>query len=317
MPTLQPSTVSAIFTADWHLSCRPPIARAAEKDWLAAQYRVIQQLGLLKSKYNAPIFVAGDLFARHDQPVWFVNWLMPKLRVLELHCIAGQHDIPNHLYSRLNRSAYWSLVEGGIINDLTPNMTHDVGNLLVTPFPWNFKIGPPHKTLSMMPNIALIHSYIWTDKTGYPGADLSKKAGKYLPLLKPYDIAAFGDAHIPWSWAPKTRGCTIVNCGCLIQRSIAEKKLRPRATLLMTNGSVQAHYLDTSKDLWSETAAEVGKISDALRLDLAGFVDDLARLREVGYDWPTVAKRKMQESGLKPEVQAIILKAVEEVRLQP
>lgn len=318
----EPTHIAGIFCSDAHFCHKPPPARSVEPSWLAAQKRVIDQLGLLKRKYNCPIFFAGDLLDRHDQPAWFINWLMIHLRGLQLHTIPGQHDIPNHQYSQLNRSAYWTLVEGGVIQNLSSGLHHEFGNLIITAFPWNFPIKPPAEAHGLMLQVALVHAYIFTERTGYFGAPAEKLAGKYLPKLKGYDCAFFGDNHTGWYSKSFARGvtainkpaCSIFNCGVLIRRLYAEYEYKPRVALLHASGVIEPHYLDVSADKFSLIGKAVEDTGKTLKLDLSKFVTELANLRDCGQNWTQTVRQEMEKHKLPADVKTLVLKALGEIK---
>lgn len=320
--------VVGIFSSDWHLSARAPLARTAEGDWMAAQQRVIDQLSHLRHKYGeVPIFVAGDLFDTNSQPVWFLNWLMPRLRSLNLVTVAGNHDIPSHNYTQLPRSAYWNLAEAGITMHLDANAPwHSKDSMLVVSgFSAGQKITIDTKlSQQTILNAALIHDYIWSsERTCYPGAPSDKKAGEWLKTLnRHYDAAFFGDNHIGWYWEEdrsrrENRRCGLYNCGALIRRRHDEQLLKPRVYLLHDTGVVTPHFLDTRQDVFSATAKEAARIGKTLNMDMEDFVSELARMRDLGYNWSATVRRECEKRKLSPEVQHFINLAVDSIKNQP
>jgi Calcineurin-like phosphoesterase len=277
--------VVAICLADIHWSDKPPVARA-EKDWLAAQESVMEQVLVLQNKYNGSssdtcyVLIAGDLFDRWwSQRPELVNnvirWLN-LFRKRSIFSIPGNHDTPNHDHVQLDRSQYWTLVEAGCITNLVPGQSAEIGPLLVTPFPHGFDVKPA-KRHSMMVNVALIHQFIWTAKTGYEGAPEESRYGRWVKRLEGYDIAVCGDNHkgflIQQEGSP-----TVLNVGTLMARHSDERDYKPFVGLIHADGTVSRHYLDISKDKWSDTVTRtVSGLEQSLQIELKEFAQELSK----------------------------------------
>lgn len=303
------SDVLAIFTADWHLSLNKPLARA-EEDWLHYQGSVLKHLSLLSKFHSCPIFVAGDVFDRWDSTAALINhtlWTMPD----DVYTIPGNHDLPYHNYKELPRSAYWTLVEAKKAIHLSPPGPKDVDAIEIHPFPSGFDVTPcKSKTNSMVLKVALIHDYIWTAKTGYQGAAQDKRHAPWMEKLAGYDVAVFGDNHIPWTIQSDTQ-CSVANCGALIRRKAPEMKNKASVVLLHSNGTLQRHYLDTSKDQWSDTGKQIAKIEEALKIDLDGFIDTLMTAKNAGYDWKRAVLSYCDEHKLDTTIKNLMIASVE------
>jgi hypothetical protein len=177
LPTMRKgNSVAALAISDMHLTERAPVCRAERTEWFKVQEQVLGEVSELQRSYNCPVLIAGDVFNKWDSSAWLINFAlvhMPK----NCYAIPGNHDLPNHLYTESFRSAYWTLVEAGCIKNLTPasNIPQAIDSMLVTPFPCGFQVKPPAESHGLALNIALIHDYIWTEKTGYEGAPIGKR----------------------------------------------------------------------------------------------------------------------------------------------
>lgn len=281
-----------------------------EKDtWSKFQRAVLGTLAQLKCDHACPLFISGDLFDKWDSSAALINQTIACLPVC---CgIPGNHDLPNHNYSQIDQSAYWTLVEAGRLNTLTPagNQPQSVEQLLVTPFPCGFPPGPPTEKHSLALNVAIVHDYIWTEKTGHPNAPAVKRYGKQFAKVAEYDVAFFGDNHHGFL-IEKENKVTICNTGCLIQRKSNEAKLRPFVALLLSDGTVKRHYLELKAE-WSDLGKEVDQIQSTLNADLTGFIEEMADTRRHGGDWKSTVKFWCHEQKIKDSVKIIIMKAVE------
>lgn len=307
--------VVAIMTADTHFSLNKPLARA-EENWLEYQAGMLRQLEQLQVKYQCPIYIAGDVMDRWDSTAALINMLlaaMPK----EVHAIPGNHDTPHHSYKEITKSAYWTLVEAGKIKNLTPGGSHEYGpvggtSLEVHPYPCGFPARPASLN-GLCLVVALIHDYIWTEKTGHVGADVDKRYAKWMPKLKGYDVAVFGDNHVPWTIQSDDK-VSIFNCGAFIARKATEMKLKPSVGLLHASGKISRHYMDISKDKWDDKAHVIAKIESSFNVDLDGFVQELMTARNTGCDWAATVTEYCKKHKLDKGVADIMVRAVEKAK---
>lgn len=296
------------------------MSRSAEPNWLHAQARVVEQVVALGVKHDCPLFVAGDVFTRWDASAELVTHVLALLRPAKaVYAIPGQHDMPGHTYDELHRSAYWTLIESGRVKHLPPGITCEIGPLLVTGFPWRYKITPPTITNSLCLNVAVIHAYIWTANTGYPGADPKHRLNEWLPRLQGYDAAFFGDNHSAFLTVDKDsksitnskdRKCVVMNCGGLQRLTSDQRAYRPRVGLLHADGTVTQHFLNVDNEKWSDKKEDVAAVEAVTDTDMVGLVEDLLKLRDKGYDWPTIVKRECERRKLRPGVRDALTKYV-------
>ena len=192
--------VIALCVADLHLSEKPPVARSVEQNWLGVQEGYINQLRELQTYHIAPIFIAGDLFDTWHSSAHLITHVIRWLWGMEIYAIPGNHETPHHSYIQMEKSAYYTLVEAGVIKTLTPGGSQSVGPMTVYPYPYGFEIQPPDKDTGLSLKVALIHNFIWTKTTGHPMATEETRFAAWAKKLEGYDIAIFGDNHFPWCY---------------------------------------------------------------------------------------------------------------------
>ncbi len=131
----------AIAVADLHLSLNPPLARAAEPNWLDAMSRPLKELRELAEKLNVPILCSGDVLDRWNSSAELINFAIEHLPWM--HAIPGQHDLPLHSLVDIHKSAYWTLVKAGNIWHINGKQ-QDVAGFLgtVSAFPWGVPVEP-------------------------------------------------------------------------------------------------------------------------------------------------------------------------------
>jgi hypothetical protein len=308
-------TVAAILAADLHLSEKASVARMAEEDWLAAQERPLLQIAYLQEKHGVPCIFAGDLFDRAAPGPALINWAID--RISNWYGICGNHDLPHGSLDLLKKSAFFTLVKAKRITYLRPGKPVFVGEggkaLALYGFPPGVEPKPLRKPWDVMLGVAVVHKYIWDHKgTCYPTAPVEACVHNDNPQipLKGYHVAVFGDNHIGFDYISAIAGrARIVNCGGLQRRKTDERDYRPSVGLLHTDGSVERHYLDCSKDKWSD-AADVVKGLERNE-DAKALAASLNELGDVGIDFPAAIARALDEGKIAPEVRELCLKALE------
>src|SRR5690554_6947876 len=251
---MRKSPVIAILCSDLHLSEKPPVARSAEPDWWAAMLRPIKQLKAAQDKYNAPILCAGDVFDKWKSSPELINFALEHLP--EMYAIPGQHDLPLHNYEDIDKSAFGTLVRAGKLHLLTPGKATHIGDpelgrcFIAVGFPWGAPIQSHERKrhLESYLHIAVVHAYIWTKGTGFPGAPEEKSLAGYAEALDGYDVALFGDNHKPF--LARSGKCRVFNHGGFMCRKSDEMNHQPAIGLLRACGEIDLHDLDVSADRW-------------------------------------------------------------------
>ncbi len=298
--------ICAILTADWHLSLNPPTARSVETDWLAVQANYLRQITDLAKRYECVVTASGDLFDRHNSYPAVINMALANMP--QVYAVPGNHDLPNHVYEDVHRSAYQTLVEAGKLIDLKPGEPISVNNLRLHGFPFDSAVKSFDNPHNLALEVAVIHAYCWYDRKKYPDAPETHHASKWTKKLKGYDIAVFGDNHIPFEIGSDSQ-CTIFNCGSLQRRRSDERDYRPSVGLLHDNGRVERHYLDVSADKFTDAVSYNN--SEESNGDIEGFVAELAELGDKVLDFPAAIDLAMEKRKTSKEQRAIVLTAME------
>jgi len=233
-----------------------------------------------------------------------------------MYAVPGNHDLPHHSYTDIRRTSFWTLVEAGKAVSLEPGKPVEVqGNnpIRLWGFPCGYGAEPLRKTHDLLLEIAVIHSYIWTQETCYPGAPSEYRLKAYRKSLAGYDVAVFGDNHqtilrqgIFTEGKPPVG--TIINPGTFLRRKADEINHKPMVGILYSDGHVKPHYLDVSADKFLPVK-EKAKLASAA--NFRGFIDSLASLGDAALDFSGEVKRVIQKENPPKEVEKIILRALE------
>lgn len=196
------SSVVAILLSDVHWSERKPSARRSEENWRGAQRRHIQDLfKAWKYHKEPPIFVAGDLFDRWNEPVGFVNYISNVLDAVFpdypiFYTVPGNHDLPGHSIYQQHESAYQALhyMQRDRFVDLK-NRSWYVNGLSVRGYPWG---ADTTKSIDAYgPSLAVVHKYAYVDEDSSCGVVPSDSA--YRQGVPGATVTHYGDNHIPFN----------------------------------------------------------------------------------------------------------------------
>jgi hypothetical protein len=297
----------AVLCSDLHLSVRPPLARSEEHDWFAAMATSIAQVNALASKHHIPILCAGDVFDHWRSLPELINFALRHLP--PMYSIPGQHDLPYHSFDAIDKSAYWTLVEGNTLVDLSNTYPRGVivetwVDMVVYGFPFGAEIKPnPNRGRDGL-SVAVIHEYTWKDGCGYVGAPEKQNLSAKWAVLQTYDVVVIGDNH--QGFTSRQGKTTVFNCGSLMRRASDQAMYRPQIGLLHASGLVEPHYLDCSKDRLFKPKGG----SKTETIDLSGLFGELNDLQAFVPDFADAVNRAMDETEVTKGVRRVVTEAI-------
>jgi len=299
--------IIAIFCADIHLSLNAPIWRSAEPDWFEAMKRPLKEIKKLQGEYNCPVICAGDIFDRWNSPPELINWAYDNLP--KMYAIPGQHDLPLHNYDDIKKSAYLSLVNADIIQNLLPGCIIRTGDLIMYNFPYGYKIGPKKDTGGFGKNfihIAVVHEYRCIKGKSFPQAPDEAYLRMNEKNLIGYDIIVYGDNHKGFMTTVNIDS-TIFNCGTLMRRKSDEVDYKPWIGLLLESGELKPHYLDIIKDKYLDVQT---KPNEEDSLDMKAFIKELEKLGDTDLDFSEAMKQYLKKNKINTNICNIIFEAM-------
>lgn len=265
----------------------------------------MNQIHQFTKKHKCPLIVAGDIFHTWNSPPELINFAIENLKTrYGTYAIPGQHDLPNHRYEDIRRSAYWTLVKSKAVVNLPRRNAFLVSkNLCCHAFPWGSEIYTDPAPFDGI-NLAVIHDYCWYQGHSFPGASEDKHVHQHAKKLKMYDAAVFGDNHIGFQIETKT-GLHILNCGGLMRRNADQSDYTPRIGLLKDDGTIESVHINVMDDECLDDV-EV-KERDAKMEEAAGvLITMIGGMSSVMADFPETVKRFMESKKVDQTVQNIV-----------
>lgn len=262
--------------------------------------------------------MAGDFFDRWNPPSELINFALRSMP--EMIGVPGNHDLPCHAYKDIRRSAYWTLVEAGKLQNIEPDCPMTIGIAGKALVLHGFGCGHPVRPLklpsrgSLALHVAVVHEYLWVPGHGYKDAPNNQRVGKVRKNLAGYDLAVYGDNHSGFdvkrfaSIAGKVLDFPhICNVGGFFRRKIDEKTYQPSVGLLHEDGTVSRQYLDCSADKWLDECTELPGIND---IGFQSFLESLSELGEQAMDFAAVVHRLLERDKVSQRVKDFVLQAL-------
>lgn len=296
--------VVAIACADIHLSLHPPVARAGEPDWFKAMERPWAEVREVQEKYKCPVLCSGDVFHHWKSTPELINWALEHLP--DFIAIPGQHDLPFHSLELIKKSAYWTLVEAGKIQDLPPGEDSlNAGGFVLSSFPWGTPLTPGNQPEGKKLRIALVHAYTWdAPGTGYQGAP--KEAQVQPKQFEGYDTVIIGDNHKSWD-VKFVPGPYVFNCGGFMRRASDEAHHRPRVGLVHRSGEVESYYLSTTDEVFVPQPEK----EKAESQELTSFLEELKALQATELNFDIALRKVICKYDVSSSVRRILIEALE------
>lgn len=308
-----PADVIAGTLSDVHLCLKPPLWRSAESDWLGTMKGYFEQVKAIMLKASThsilslPLICGGDIFDKYNPPVELVNFAL--IHMPHMYAVPGQHDLPNHDYDALHKSAYFTLMKAGKITNLVPGQPHEIQAyqpMRLHGFPWGYEVKPLKDPKDMYIEIAVVHEYIWCKGHAYQNAPKEKYFKSSMAKFAGYDVIITGDNHMGFqkTIAQGERTIEIVNNGGFTRRKSDEKDYQPCIGLIQRDGKVTRQALDISKDKNIEYE-QIETIANDIGME--GFVEELMNLGDSAISFTDAIKHTLERKKVPDRVKTLIL----------
>lgn len=226
----------AIICADLHIRPTSPICRT--DDFMEAQRYKFETIANFQYTFRCPVLCSGDVTNSWNSNPAGISLGLRYLMGLDLVAVPGNHDLPAHSIKRLEESAYWALVCGEVITDLSEGEAYAGKKFEVHGFPYGM---PLQKTSGSRWQVALVHHYVYKGRKPFPGQ--LKRVTEIMDQLEGYRLIVTGDNHIPF--VHYHNGQCLVNPGSLTRQK-ANETHRPRIYFWYAESNeVEAYYFET------------------------------------------------------------------------
>lgn len=297
--------------SDIHLSLLRPVSRG-EDDWLGttkkALGRVVEIVNAAKAHPHdsMPLVMSGDLFDRWNAAPELINFALKYLP--PMIAIPGQHDLPYHSLTNIERSAFLTMACADKITYVGPAGRVGVDGGMITCFPWGVETKKPEPALDGL-QIAIVHAYCWKTGCDFPGAPPEGHVDRWAKRLAKlgYDVAFFGDNHKPFK--AEYDKITIVNCGPIMRRSANDADIEPSVWLLYSDGSVKRKKLNLEEQLLTRKQM-VAKVESQAG-DFDAFIEDARQISAGSFEFMDILMEIMERRRVRRELREQVMKLAE------
>lgn len=299
------SKPTAILASDLHAMAKTPECRL--DDFQQTQHEKWQFIDNLCQEYDCPLLCGGDVFDKHNPPLWLVNRILQYQ--FDLVTPVGNHDVSGHNLANLDKSGLGTLGQAGMAYILQKGKGEYVfGNTIVHGFSWGDEPTPIRRKKKGYKYVALIHTMV------YQGNDLpfigAEKIGgnskKLMESLRGYDLIVSGDNHNPFT--EKRGEQLLVNCGSLMRIRSSQKNYKPAvyAWFSETN-TVEPIYLPIKKEYVTTRHLKASKEKEAR---ISAFVEKLGSNFDVSLSFDDNIKKYLLENDINDAVKEIVMEAM-------
>lgn len=281
----------AIVCSDLHLSDKPPLCRAGEKDWFGVMKRNIKFITGLSAENECPIILAGDVFDYWRPSNQLINEVAGWFEENPIYFIAGQHDLEgnnmnNYFNSGLSILAemcdWWLLSAKGLRIFET--------NFIVYGYNYGEEI---QDKKSHCKSICVLHKLTYMDD-----------AHILLKKLKSFDIVITGDNHERFTVGENNQ--TLINPGSMMRIKADQEDYQPKVCLLLPE-AISEKKLPIEKDIFSREHIEV---ANNLEESLNTFIKVLKNKMEVGELFENNLINYIRAQAVEQQVKDLIWEAV-------
>lgn len=295
---------SAILTADIHLRTDRPKNRT--DDYFLAQEKKISFINDLKTRFNVPIFDAGDLFNKWNSSPYLESWALKNLPD-DIYTVPGNHEIESHNIEMLDKSSFYVLQTANKITMATENgidTTIPPVGLRGTIFGFHWNYNKEYPIPKSGKNIAILHIMVTDEKLKYKNTAIMGHA--LLRKLKGFDLIVTGHNHKPF--VIEHEGRLLVNPGSIMRMSKDQIEHSPRVYLWYAeNNTVELVYLPIEENVF-----DTKKIKEETEKNerLESYVESLQNEYEITLSFRKNMENRLKENKERKSVEQLIWECV-------
>lgn len=287
--------IRCVITGDWHLRKDVPISRPEmEEEWINLQWCMVRAVKVFCEKKACDLIHTGDLFHKSQAYYGISNQLKEIFDHWDLGFfkIAGNHDLPYHLWENVMNSS-WLATTG---EDAT----------LMLDGAFHFGTTPKDSDAE----IIFTHQLVFPDEKSKPPMAAGKTAQELLDEFPNAKWIFTGDYHKAFHYEKKGRH--VVNPGCLLRQSANEEFY-----------DTGFYYVDTRKEI-----VEFHSLGDTIPMNtehlhnakerndrIEAFMEIIEEKGEVSLSFTENLHEKLNNKKVPKAVKAIIQEIKEEIKL--
>ncbi|NMC59973.1 MAG: metallophosphoesterase family protein [Candidatus Methanofastidiosa archaeon] len=235
-------TVSAILTADWHLMETKPVCRT--DDFWIAQWRKVDFVSDLQKQYDCPVIHSGDLYEYWKSSPSLLSETIKHLPK-QFYTVLGNHDLPQHNLSLVEKSGVYTLEQAGSLK-------------ILKGLHWGQKEFETPPTIEIDNRYILVwHSMTYVGKPPYPGC-LDPTASNLLKKFEKFQLDLILTGHNHQAFIAELDGRLLINPGSLTRQTADQMDFEPRVYLYYAeSNTVKPIYLPIEEGVISREHLDI------------------------------------------------------------
>ncbi len=302
-------TYQIMALGDLHLRDDVPACRTDK--YFEAQERKVRWLVETHREAYAPVVIApGDLFDYWKPSPFLLQWAIRELRPLApIWAVPGNHDLPQHNLSLIDRSGYAVLEEAGIIKTIPPSgVTIGARGLRLFGFGQGQTPAAPQGKHTLVA-VAVAHIPIWYRRNIYKDR-LVSSAEAMAKRLRWFDLIITGDNHQTFHLEEdeKQNTPTLVNAGSFMR--MASDQVDHQPCVFLINLLPSGHIANVKKQT---IPVESGVVSREHLVEIEArdgritvFAESLNRDVEVGLSFRSNLEAFVRSNKVHKDTEALL-----------
>lgn len=307
-----------MILGDRHFTDRKPEKRLDENYFETQLGKFRQEIKIYREKGCDAMLQPGDFFDSPNVSNYVIATLIKLLRKedIMIHCVSGQHDVVGHSMATLRRSPLKVLEAAGVVKIVGQDGIRMSTEIKVDLFGCSYGCEIPQEVSNDGFNILLIHAMIG-DKELYPGQDMISPQ-KFAKDNNQFGLTICGDYHYTfctkkWAVCEGYNNC-VVNAGCLVRKSVAEKDLAHKPCVFIYDTSNESCEKIELKVASINTVFDLTEVEKKENSELMKFIETLRDSSQSLVTWYDVLLKVYKEKKTNENVKKVIDECLVEVR---
>lgn len=276
-----------IISGDWHL--RDTVPKCRTDDFWEAQWNKVRQIMELQNKYNARIYLSGDLFHHWKTSPYLLYYTLQAIKNTTIFSIVGNHDQPNHNMELMDKSGFSIIEESRNLHGMLAQGDWGFDKDKVKPFDYKRK------------KIVILHIMTYKGKSPWPGCT-DPECHELFDWFPDADLIVTGHNHS--SFTARKGKQLLVNPGSLTRQTADQINHKPCVYLYDSQQhKLKKHYLDIKENAISREHINIVK-SKENRIN--AFIEKLKHGWDAGLSFEENIERGIKENKIPQSIQNII-----------
>lgn len=245
--------MKAIVTSDWHARSDRPRCRIdggklvgegkANSAWQLFQRQCFKKIAIIANNKKVPMAVIGDIFNKGHVIERIIIDVLSAFRAVKEGTVfvAGNHDLPGHIFENLKDSAIGILMKASRIKNFSIDCLGSYSHF-----------GSEIVESDIEPSVLFLHTLVFETEKEVPPNCEAITADDLLKEFPDKKWIITGDMHRAFHYQKKGRH--VINCGCINRQKADELEYKPSVFYIDTENEIVERILLDDDGIFVEDA---------------------------------------------------------------